>query len=115
MSNDTSVAKAELDPNDDYEVLEVVYNEGERLPWEIRFNDVSHLKTMRAILNYPAHKFESEEKAVEVATMLRDIIKADAVAVEGETELLDDTEKAPFFKQIVSDDDDSTPMPDAEK
>lgn len=99
------------DANDPLEVIRVVHNEGDDKPWEIEFDDVSGLKKARAILNYPIHKFESEEKAVEVAEMLRDIIKADAVSVEGEPELLDDVEPAPFFKPIVSDDDDSTPMP----
>jgi hypothetical protein len=99
------------DHKDDTDILEVVFHEGEKLPWEISFKDVSLLQRVRAAVNYPVDRFESKEKAVEVAEMLRDIIKADAVKVEGETELHDDVQKAEFFEKIVSDDDDSTPMP----
>jgi len=89
----------------DMEVIHVIFNEGEEKPWEITFDDISGLKRARAILNYPVHKFETEEKATEVAEMLRDIIKADAVDVEGELGLRDDVEPAPFFHSVAADED----------
>jgi len=87
------------------EVIRVVHNEGEEHPWELKFDDVSVLKRARAILNYPKHTFDTEEKAVEVAQMLRDIIKADAVTVEGEDKVLDDVQPAEFFQSLPSDED----------
>lgn len=69
---------------DESETIMIVHNEGEDKPWELKFNDVSGLKKIRAILNYPVHKFETEQKAWEVAEMLRSIIKADAVVDESD-------------------------------
>jgi hypothetical protein len=86
------------------DVIKVIYNEGEEKPWALDYEDVSAIKTARAALNYPAQKFETEEKAVEVAEMLRDIIKADAVVIPSEDEVLDDVEKAKFFQPISSED-----------
>lgn len=85
------------------EVLHVVHNEGEEKPWEIKFDDVGGLKHARAILNYPVHKFETEEKAIEVAEMLRDIIHADGVVVENESGVRD-SEPAEFFHPVQSED-----------
>lgn len=83
--------------DDGREVINVVHNEGEDKPWELQFGDLSTFKHARAILNYPIHKFETEEKAVEVAEMLRDIVKADAVAVEGVTGELNNVQPAGFL------------------
>lgn len=94
------------------DVIKVVYNEGEDKPWALDFEDVGVMKTARAALNYPAQKFETEEKAIEVAEMLRDIIHADAVELTEENVTLDDVEPAEFFQPISSDgkklDDDSS-------
>lgn len=84
------------------DVIKVVYNEGEDKPWMLDFEDVGVMKTARAALNYPAQKFETEEKAVEVAEMLRDIIHANAVALPEEDIVLDDVEPAEFFQPISS-------------
>ena len=88
----------------DQEVLHIVHNPGEDKPWEINFDDVSGLKKARAILNYPIHKFETEQKAVEVAEMLRDIIKADSVEINGAYDVRTDEDTASFFEPISSDD-----------
>lgn len=84
------------------DVIKVVYNEGEDKPWMLDFEDVGVMKTARAALNYPAQKFETEEKAVEVAEMLRDIIHANAVTIPEENIVLDDVEPAEFFQPISS-------------
>lgn len=91
-----------MSEKDKTEIIRVVHNEGEEKPWEIVFDDVDGLKKARAILNYPVHKFETEAKAVEVAEMLRDIVKADGVAVEGEPGIRDEREPAPFFHSVGS-------------
>ena len=82
------------------EVIRIVNNPGEDKPWELKFDNISGLKKARAILNYPLHKFETEQKAVEVAEMLKSIIKADTVTVEGR--VVDDKEDdhAEFFENI---------------
>lgn len=84
---------------DETEIIYVVHNAGEDKPWELKFDNVSALKRARAILNYPVHKFETEHKAVEVAEMLKSIIKADGVEVEGE---IIDTEEShtEFFHAV---------------
>ena len=82
------------------EIIHVVHNAGEEKPWELKFDDVSGLKKARAILNYPVHKFETEEKAVEVAEMLRDIVKADHVDVEGQGVVGGDAKPADFFHSV---------------
>ena len=82
------------------DVINIIYNEGEDKPWELKFDDVSMLKTARAAINYPVQKFETEEKAIEVAEMLRDIIHADSVHVAGEEPLLSHDEHAEFFQNI---------------
>lgn len=84
------------------DIIKVLYKEGEDKPWFIDYEDVGVLKTARAALNYPAQSFETEEKAIEVATMLRDIIKADAVAIPSQNKILDDVEPAEFFHPIHS-------------
>lgn len=88
--------------NSNQEVIRIINNVGEDKPWELRFDDISALKRARAILNYPVHKFESEENAVEVAEMLRGIIKADGVAVEGETGLRENTDNGGFYHKLPS-------------
>ena len=85
------------------DTIRVVYKEGEDKPWHLDYEDVGVMKTARAALNYPSQKFETEEKAIEVAEMLRDIIHADAVEVPSENVVLDDVEPAPFFQNIPSD------------
>jgi len=88
---------------EDQEIIHVVHNDGEDKPWEIKFDDVNGLKRARAILNYPIHKFDTEAKAVEVAEMLRDIIKADAVEVDGEYSVREPANKAEFFQALPED------------
>lgn len=93
----------------DTNVVNVVYKEGHEKPWHIEYDEVSMLQTARAAINYPKTQFETEEEAVEVATMIRDIIHANSVDVLDETgdiEILDDTQKAPFFKRINREDND---------
>jgi hypothetical protein len=82
------------------EIIHVVFNSGEDKPWEITFPDISLLKRARAILNYPVHKFETEAKAVEVASMLRDIIKADGVQITGETEVHERKDENSFYHSV---------------
>lgn len=85
------------------EIIEVVHSEeNPERPWVLVFTDVARLKRARAILNYPVHHFETEEKAIEVAEMLRDIIDIDGVEVEGETWLRDNSGNAEFFHNISS-------------
>jgi hypothetical protein len=86
------------------DVIKVVYNEGEDKPWALDYEDVGVLKTARAALNYPAQKFETEDKAIEVAEMLRDIIHANAVEVTPENEILDNVKPAEFFHSVKSED-----------
>lgn len=88
------------------EIVQVVHNPSEDKPWEIKFHNIGGLKRARAILNYPVHKFETEEKALEVADMLRDIIKADAVTLEGEVWNGGGSDDAEFFRPIHSEHDD---------
>lgn len=88
------------------EVVQVVHNPSEDKPWEIKFHNIGVFKKARAILNYPVHQFETEEKALEVADMLRDIIKADAVTVDGEVWHDGGSDEAEFFRKISSDGDD---------
>lgn len=88
---------------EDQDIIHVVKHEGEEKPWEITFDDVNGLKRARAILNYPVHRFDTEAKAVEVAEMLRDIIKADAVEVSGEYAVRAPEKKADFFQILPED------------
>lgn len=90
------------------DIIKVIYVEGEDKPWQLDFKDVSVLKTARAAVNYPITKFETENDAIEVATMLRDIIHAKEVEVidqDGEEEVLDDVQKAPFFNVVHRDEE----------
>lgn len=102
MSTDDTIAAGA----NDLTLIKVNYEEGEKNPWSLDYHDVSLLQAARAALNYPVTHFESRDKAVEVALMVRDIIKADAVQVEGEDDLLfprDEENKANFFEQISPD------------
>ncbi len=72
-------------------------------PWEIEFEDTGLFKQIRAMVNYPGRHFATESKAAEVAEMLRDIIRADAVTVEDDLLPRDDNEKPPFFHNVQSD------------
>lgn len=93
------------------DIIKVIYVEGEDKPWHLDFKDVSVLKTLRAAINYPVTKFETENDAIEVATMLRDIIHAKEVEVinrAGEEEILDDVQPAPFFNVVKRDEEQSS-------
>lgn len=84
---------------DESNTIRIIHNEGEEKPWELKFDDISGLKKARAILNYPVHKFETEQKAWEVAEMLRNIIRADAV-VDEEGLAYRDKDDNRFFEPI---------------
>ena len=82
------------------EIIRIVHNPGEDKPWELQFDDLTGLQKVRATLNYPVHKFETEHKAIEVAQMLRSIVKADAVQVEGETVAGETQQPATFYHEV---------------
>jgi hypothetical protein len=86
--------------DDELEIIHIVHNANEDKPWELKFDDVSGLKKARAILNYPVHKFETEAKALEVAEMLRGIIKADGIEIDSEARTIFDNDKASFFHPV---------------
>lgn len=84
-------------------VIHVVFEDGADNPWSLDYHDLPALSAARAVLNYPITHFKSRDKAVEVAVMIRDIVKADVVHVEGEEDfilLADPEEKAPFFEPV---------------
>lgn len=93
-------------------VINLRFHPGKEKPWVLDYHDVNLWQTARAAVNYPVTEFESKEKAIEVATMLRDIIHADAVEIETPdgtvVDVLDDVEKAKFFETVHSSDDDVT-------
>lgn len=86
------------------DIINILYKEGEEKPWVLDYHDVGLFKTARAALNYPAQKFETEEKAIEVATMLQNIIKA-KVAIPSENTVLNPEEHAEFFHPIPTEDE----------
>lgn len=93
------------------DTINVIYVPGEKKPWQLDFKEVSVAKTARAAINYPITKFENEDDAIEVATMLRDIIHAEQVEVTdqyGDVEVFDDKEPAPFFKVIHRDEEETS-------
>lgn len=92
------------------EVIRIVHNEGEDKPWELKFGEgISGFQKIRAMLNYPLHKFETEAKAQEVAEMLRGIINADAVEQDGRVISRDNADDKQEFFHPVSEHGESPP------
>jgi len=90
-------------------VINLRFHPEKEKPWVLDYHDVNLWQTARAAINYPVTEFETQEKAVEVATMLRDIIHAEAVEIETPdgtvVQTLDDVEPAKFFETIHTPDE----------
>jgi hypothetical protein len=67
------------------EIIRVIHMAGQAKPWQVNLDGIHGFKKIRAVLNYPVTKFETEAKALDVANMLGGIIKADGVMVDGAT------------------------------